>query len=78
MPWATRYAARPPSRQSTALSAEAVPFEGTHQAGIVTPAQDRLHFAAYDVTTDDRGELIELLKEWTAAARALDGRARDR
>ncbi len=57
--------------EPTALSAEAVPFEGTHQAGIVTPAQDRLHFAAYDVTTDDRGELIELLKEWTAAARAL-------
>ena len=29
----------------------------THQAGIVTPAQDRLHFAAFDVTTDDRDQL---------------------
>ena len=28
------------------------PFHGAHQAGIVTPAQDRLHFAAFDVTTD--------------------------
>ena len=25
------------------------PFYGTHQAGIATPAQDRLHFAAFDV-----------------------------
>ena len=29
-------------------------FRGEHQAGIVTPAQDRLHFAAFDVTTDAR------------------------
>ena len=28
------------------------PFHGEHQAGIVTPAQDRLHFAAFDVTAD--------------------------
>ena len=33
------------------------PFHGEHQAGIVTPAQDRLHFVAFDVTTDDRDEL---------------------
>ena len=31
-----------------------VPFRGTHQAGIITPAQDRLHFVALDVTTTDR------------------------
>jgi deferrochelatase/peroxidase EfeB len=47
------------------------PFEGTHQAGITTPAQDRLHFAAFDVTTDSREELIALLKAWTAAARQM-------
>ena len=44
------------------------PFYGDHQAGIVTPAQDRLHFAAFDVTTSDRDELIGLLRDWTAAA----------
>src|SRR4029079_17693498 len=44
------------------------PFYGEHQAGIVTPAQDRLHFAAFDVITDDRDELIGLLRDWTAAA----------
>lgn len=48
-----------------------VPFEGEHQAGIVTPAQDRLYFVALDVTTDDRDELIGLLKDWTAAARRM-------
>ncbi|MBZ4019549.1 iron uptake transporter deferrochelatase/peroxidase subunit [Streptomyces purpurogeneiscleroticus] len=46
----------------------AVPFHGAHQAGIATAVQDRLHFAAFDVTTEDREELIGLLKEWTAAA----------
>jgi deferrochelatase/peroxidase EfeB len=51
--------------------AAAVPFRGPHQAGIVTPAQDRLHFAAFDVTTDDRDELIDLLQRWTAAAERM-------
>ena len=46
----------------------AYPFNGEHQAGILTPAQDRLHFAAFDVTTDSRAELVALLKAWTAAA----------
>lgn len=43
-------------------------FRGDHQAGIVTPAQDRLHFAAFDVTTDSRDRLIQLLQRWTEAA----------
>ncbi|MEV6303285.1 iron uptake transporter deferrochelatase/peroxidase subunit [Actinoplanes sp. NPDC051861] len=47
---------------------DAVPFTGPHQAGIVTPAQDRLHFVAFDVITKDRSRLIQLLKDWTAAA----------
>ena len=44
------------------------PFYGEHQAGILTPVQDRLHFAAFDVITDAREELAQLLKDWTAAA----------
>lgn len=47
---------------------DAVAFRGRHQAGITTAAQDRVHFAAFDVVTDDRAKLIELLKTWTAAA----------
>lgn len=50
---------------------DAYPFYGEHQAGIVTPAQDRLHFVAFDVITTDRAELAELLQEWTAAAARL-------
>ncbi|RMB61973.1 iron uptake transporter deferrochelatase/peroxidase subunit [Tessaracoccus antarcticus] len=46
-------------------------FHGEHQAGIVTPAQDRLHFAAFDVTSDSRESLIELLEAWTVAAVAM-------
>ncbi|WP_234542138.1 iron uptake transporter deferrochelatase/peroxidase subunit [Streptomyces shenzhenensis] len=54
----------------------AVAFHGAHQAGIATPVQDRLHFAAFDVKTDDRAEFVRLLKDWTAAARRLTaGRA---
>ncbi|MFI6347110.1 iron uptake transporter deferrochelatase/peroxidase subunit [Streptomyces sp. NPDC050560] len=49
----------------------AVPFHGAHQAGIATPVQDRLHFAAFDVTTEDRAALVALLKEWTKAAARL-------
>ena len=36
---------------------DAPSFHGAHQAGIVTPAQDRLHFVALDVTTKDRAKL---------------------
>ncbi|GAA3674983.1 iron uptake transporter deferrochelatase/peroxidase subunit [Nocardioides ginsengisoli] len=47
------------------------PFRGERQAGIVTPAQDRLHFVALDVTTEDRAELVDLLKRWTDAAERM-------
>jgi deferrochelatase/peroxidase EfeB len=52
-----------------------VPFHGAHQAGVATPAQDRLHFAAFDVATESRRELRDLLRAWTdAAARMTAGR----
>lgn len=50
---------------------DVVDFHGEHQAGIVTPAQDRLCFASLNVLTKDRDELIELLKDWTAACRRI-------
>jgi deferrochelatase/peroxidase EfeB len=50
------------------LAAGAVPFYGRNQGGIVTPAQDRLHFVAFDVLTKDRDTLVRMLKDWTAAA----------
>ncbi|MER7465211.1 iron uptake transporter deferrochelatase/peroxidase subunit [Streptomyces sp. NPDC097981] len=54
-----------------ALSGSAVPFHGKHQAGIATAVQDRLHFAAFDVKTKDRAELVQLLKDWTRAAERM-------
>lgn len=45
-----------------------VEFYGQHQAGITTPAQDRMCFAGLNVTTDSVDELKLLLKDWTAAA----------
>lgn len=49
-----------------------VPFYGAHQAGIATPAQDRLHFAAFDMSpTATRDDLVTLLRKWTGAASEL-------
>ncbi|MCE5291070.1 MAG: iron uptake transporter deferrochelatase/peroxidase subunit [Nocardiaceae bacterium] len=46
-------------------------FDGAHQAGIITPAQDHLHFASWDLTTTSRDDVIAMLQEWTAAARRM-------
>lgn len=45
-------------------------FYGDHQAGITTPMQDHLHFAALTMTSDSRDDLIALLQAWTSAAAA--------
>ena len=45
------------------------PFYGERQAGIVTPAQDRLAFASLNLLAGTtRGDLRVLLRDWTAAA----------
>jgi deferrochelatase/peroxidase EfeB len=59
------------AHEGPASSDGAVPFFGAHQSGIATPVQDRLHFASFDVVTDDRNRLVRMLKEWTAAGAAL-------
>ncbi len=50
-------------------------FFGAHQAGITTPVQDHLHFAAFDMMArTDRADLVSLLQDWTyAAARMTQG-----
>jgi deferrochelatase/peroxidase EfeB len=56
----------------SSTGATTYPFYGAHQAGIVTPAQDRLHFAAFDLADDaTRDDLIDLLKDWTVASALL-------
>ncbi|QGF24782.1 iron uptake transporter deferrochelatase/peroxidase subunit [Raineyella fluvialis] len=58
-------------RRTGAPAAGMYAFEGPHQAGIVTPAQDRMYFASFDVTTRSRERLVALLQDWTRAAREL-------
>jgi len=60
---ATGGQAEPPASAPDRIS-----FYGERQAGIITPAQDRLHFVAFDVITKDRAALIDMLQSWTAAA----------
>lgn len=63
---AVGYAATSPGESR---SDQTVDFFGPHQAGIATPAQDRLHFAAFDLSpTATRDDLIALLRAWTDAA----------
>ncbi|MGW3283170.1 iron uptake transporter deferrochelatase/peroxidase subunit [Streptomyces sp. NPDC001002] len=56
---------------AAAETGAAVGFHGANQAGIATPVQDRLHFAAFDVQTEDRAEFVRMLKDWTEAARRM-------
>jgi deferrochelatase/peroxidase EfeB len=59
--------------------AEVVPYHGVHQAGIVTPQQEHLRFASYDLTAAGADELQSLLRTWsTAAVRLTAGAAATR
>lgn len=51
-----------------APASRSYPLAGEHQPGITTPAQDRLHLATFDLLTEDREDVVDLLRAWTAAA----------
>jgi len=51
--------------------ASAEPFYGPHQGGILTPMQDALYFAAFDLAATNRAGVIALLQTWTQAAARL-------
>ena len=57
-----------PGPAAAAMAAGSVPFYGAHQAGITTPMQSNLYFAAFDLAATNRQEVIALLQTWTAAA----------
>ncbi len=53
-----------------------VPFYGSRQAGVITPQQERLMFAALDVTSTDVQDVQLLLGRWAAiAARFTQGKS---
>ena len=56
---------------TTGKALAVVPFYGDHQAGIATPPQERMMFAALDVTTTDAWELQQMLGRWAAVAARL-------
>jgi deferrochelatase/peroxidase EfeB len=60
------------SADADAAANRVYPFYGEHQAGIVTPAQDRLAFASMNVLDGtSRNDLRALLKDWTVAAERM-------
>ena len=65
-PGALAAAITPTTSSEPADAAE--PFWGEHQGGILTPLQRNTYFAAFDLVTTDRNEVIKLLQAWTAAA----------
>lgn len=48
-----------------------VSFFGSRQAGIATPSQEFLQFAAFDLVSESVSDLRGLLREWSAAAALL-------
>ena len=64
-------AATPPVGQPSAATPTAEPFWGPRQAGILTPAQSHTYFAAFDLTTTKREDVVKLLKLWTEASARL-------
>jgi deferrochelatase/peroxidase EfeB len=62
-------AADGPGTTSPGTASAVVPFYGEHQAGIATPAQDRLAFGSLNVVgSASRADLQDLLREWSVAA----------
>jgi deferrochelatase/peroxidase EfeB len=47
------------------------PFYGARQSGILTPAQRHSYFAAFDLDSEKRDEVVTLLRDWTKASAAL-------
>jgi len=48
-----------------------VAFHGDHQAGIATPAQEHVQFAALDMVSRSRADLRDLMRSWSKAGAAM-------
>lgn len=56
---------------TTVAGSEVIPFYGAHQSGILTPPQQRMVFASFDLLSSDRNAVQMLLQRWTTAAALL-------
>jgi deferrochelatase/peroxidase EfeB len=66
VPWPTDPAE---AASAPAVASATYPFFGTHQAGVTTPVQEQLQFAAFDMVDGTRRrDLVRLLRDWSAAA----------
>ena len=63
------------SRDEEPAGTGRVRFHGARQAGITTPAQDRLAIGAFDVTATSRDDLRDLLRGVDRSSRAPHGRS---
>ncbi len=60
-----------PAARATAKSSSTdgrEPFFGAHQGGIDTQQQTHTVFAVFDLTTNDRAQIVAMLKRWTDAS----------
>ncbi len=55
----------------SSLMAKSYPLRGDHQQGVLTPAQQQMHTAAFDLVIDSRDDLVQLLSDWTLAAERM-------
>ncbi|WP_369200312.1 iron uptake transporter deferrochelatase/peroxidase subunit [Streptomyces sp. PU-14G] len=70
--WGHAAAQDEPPTALTSLGSTGVEFHGTHQAGIVTPAQAHGHLVAFDLVADaGRRQAAALLRRWSDAARRM-------
>ncbi|MBO8194158.1 deferrochelatase/peroxidase EfeB [Streptomyces oryzae] len=70
--WAHSAAQEEPPTALTTLGSTTVPFHGTHQAGILTPAQAHGHLLAFDLVPEaGRKQAAALLRRWSEAARRM-------
>ena len=59
------------AKPDAATMAEAVPFRGEHQSGILTPAQQQMIMVAFDMVATRTEDLKKLLTDWTLAAERM-------
>ena len=57
--------------EAAGILAPEIPFYGSHQAGIATPQQEHLHFAALDLVSESVAEVRDLLMAWSEAGRRM-------